>query len=163
MPEHRIEAYVSKLINVQEFQRTLERIMHELEPDARQILPTPTKDSVLDRAGILDRVGGDAELLKEVVGLFIDDCPRLLSEIREAFLDGDAARVEKVAHALKGSVGNFAAEAAVQAAFKLESMGRSRDLTGASEALMQLEREIDWVKEELVTLDQEVRLENTGG
>jgi len=88
----------------------------------------------LDHAVALERLGGDEELLQEVAGLFLEEYPSLMSEIHEAVKAGNAHRVERAAHSLKGSVANFGAESAVQAALALEKLGRSGDLTGVNEA-----------------------------
>ena len=97
---------------------------------------------VLDRAVLMERVGGDLGLLQEIAGLFRQDCPRLLSEIRSAVIGADAPALERAAHTLKGCVGNFAAEAAYQAALRLEKMGRARELEGAATACETLEDEV---------------------
>ena len=102
---------------------------------------TPT--AVIDEAALLERFEGDRELLREVVGLFFDDCPRRLADIHAALESGNCEAVERAAHSIKGSVGNFAAPAAVDAALRLEMIGRSGDLACAAEACAALEREID--------------------
>ena len=84
---------------------------------------------VLDRPLALSRVGGDEELLKEIAVIFLDDCPRLMAELRDAIAANDPQKLESAAHSMKGSVGNFGAEAAVSAAFNLERMGRERRAT----------------------------------
>ena len=93
----------------------------------------------LDYAVALERLGGDEELLQEVALLFLEEYPSLLSELRAAEQTGNAHRLERAAHSLKGSVANFGAECAVQAALNLETIGRSGDLTGAKDALLELE------------------------
>ncbi len=92
----------------------------------------------LDYAIVLERLGGDAELLQEVAQLFLEEYPALMSEIREAAQRGDAQRLARAAHSLKGAVGNFVSEPAVQAALAVEMIGRSGDLTGAEAAYAQL-------------------------
>jgi HPt (histidine-containing phosphotransfer) domain-containing protein len=82
----------------------------------------------IDRQVALSRVGGDAELLKEIAQLFIDDYPRAMDDIRQAADRGDAKSLERSAHGLKGSVANFGAPSAVEAARMLESMGRAQQL-----------------------------------
>ncbi len=79
----------------------------------------------------------------------------MISDIRDAVKDGDAEALQKAAHALKGSVSNFAAEAAAQAAQRLEMMGRTRAMSDASHAFKELEREIDRVREGLSALAKE--------
>ena len=92
----------------------------------------------LDRAVALERLGGDEELLQEVATLFLEEYPSIMSQIREAAQSKNAPRLERAAHTLKGSVSNFGAESAVQAALALEKIGRSGDLTGVGEAYARL-------------------------
>ena len=92
----------------------------------------------LDYAVALERLGGDVELLQEVANLFLEEYPSLMSEIQAAVKSGNANGLERAAHSLKGSVANFGADSAFQAALVLENIGRSGDLTGAFEAHAQL-------------------------
>ena len=87
-----------------------------------------------------------------MVKLFLDECPRLLSTIREAVASRDPKAVEYAAHALKGSVGNFSAQPAFEAALKLEMMGRQGDLTHVEEASRGLEEALERLKPELTVL-----------
>lgn len=154
--ESGMDGYISKPINAQELYETIERVMSALEKEREQVvIPTGTAGA-LDKTAVLDRVGGDVELLKEIVDLFLETCPGLLEEIREALRKGDPESMEKAAHSLKGSVSNFGAESAAAAALRIERMGRSRDLSVAPVAIMSLEREIDRVREELVALSKEL-------
>jgi HPt (histidine-containing phosphotransfer) domain-containing protein len=99
-----------------------------------------SKPAVLfDRSAALDRLGGDEQLLREIASLFLAEYPALIDSIRSAVHSGDAHSLERSAHALKGSVSNFEASAAVNAAFRLESMGRSGNLEEAIAGLEQLE------------------------
>jgi len=111
---------------------------------------------VLDRDALLDRVGGDIEFLQEIAGLFLEDCPKLLAQIRTAVSGGDARTLENAAHTLKGSVANFGAEAARDAAFRLEALGRSGDMKPAPDAYSVLEQEIQRFTQELGRLSQEL-------
>jgi HPt (histidine-containing phosphotransfer) domain-containing protein len=101
---------------------------------------------------VLDRFENDKELLREVVALFLDDCPRRLDELRAAVLRGDRAAVEQVAHSIKGSVANFAAATAVTAAQRLEMIGRDGDMTTAGAACSALEQEVNRLSAALVHL-----------
>jgi PAS domain S-box-containing protein len=103
----------------------------------------------LDESIALSRVGGDAELLCEVIGLFLDDYPHSLEKIREAVSTGDPSGVEQHAHSLKGSVSIFGAQKAIEAAFSLEKQGRSGDLTAAPSGLERLEHALASLKPEL--------------
>jgi HPt (histidine-containing phosphotransfer) domain-containing protein len=108
----------------------------------------------LDESVALTRVGGDAELLCEVIGLFLDDYPQSLEKIREALNTGDPSGVEQHAHSLKGSVSIFGAQEAIDAAFSLEKQGRSGDLTAAPTGLERLEHALASLKPELEAIQR---------
>ncbi len=93
----------------------------------------------LDESVALSRVGGDVELLREVIGLFLDDYPQSLEMIRDAVARGDQSGLERHAHSLKGSVSTFGAQEAFDAALALEKQGRTGDLAAAADGLRRLE------------------------
>ncbi|HYO83210.1 MAG TPA: Hpt domain-containing protein [Bryobacteraceae bacterium] len=94
---------------------------------------------LFDRDAILDRVGGDEELLREITEIFLSEYPGLLEEIRTAVDTRDTGKLEVSAHTLKGSVSNFGADAATAAARDLEAMARKGQLDDAPNALNALE------------------------
>jgi two-component system sensor histidine kinase/response regulator len=115
-------------------------------------MATSTIGTGVDRELALARVGGDAELLNEIAGLFLGDYRKLLDELRTAAEQGDAKSVERAAHSLKGSVSNFGASAAVDAAWTLESMGRSQELSHVGAAIGALEQVLETLRPELEAL-----------
>ena len=106
----------------------------------------------LDESVALSRVGGDVELLREVVGLFLDDYPHSIELIRDAVGRGDQTSVERHAHSLKGSVSTFGAQEVFEAAFALEKQGRSGDLSNAAAGLERLEQALNHLRPELEAL-----------
>lgn len=107
---------------------------------------------LLDREVALSRVGGDAELLREIAAIFVDDYPNALAELREALQHNDANKLERAAHGLKGSVANFGAPAAVDAALHLEKMGHDGDLSTAPGILAALDQALTSLRVELESL-----------
>src|SRR5262249_27754549 len=87
---------------------------------------------VCDLSGALLRMGGDAQLLKNLAEFFREDAPQYLDRLRSAADEGNAAGVRQAAHSLHGLVANFGAEAAAQAAWRLEAIGQSGDLSGVA-------------------------------
>lgn len=94
----------------------------------------------MDAETLLARVDGDWVLLKELVGLFIEECPRRIGEIRAALARHDSSELASAAHGLKGALSYFAAGAATDAAGRLERMGRDGDLRDAEAACAALEQ-----------------------
>ncbi len=106
----------------------------------------------LDESVALSRVGGDVELLREVIGLFLDDYPQSLEMIRDAVARGDQSSLERHAHSLKGSVSTFGAQEAFDAALALEKQGRSGDLAQSQDGLRRLEHALATLRPELEAL-----------
>jgi two-component system sensor histidine kinase/response regulator len=100
--------------------------------------PPPSAEA-FDTAVALKRAGGDNELLRELAGLCLDECPKLMAEIRKAVDGKDAARLLTAAHTFKGTVATFAADEAAAAALRLEEMGRAGRWDGVDDALAALE------------------------
>ncbi|HXE97519.1 MAG TPA: Hpt domain-containing protein [Dongiaceae bacterium] len=92
---------------------------------------------------------GDWDLLREVVGIFAADSPLLMAEIQGAIGEGNPIQLNRAAHALKGSVANFGARAAFEAALKLEMMGKQGDMADATEFFTVLEGEIESLQSSL--------------
>ena len=97
----------------------------------------------------MPRFGNDIQLFGELVDVFFKDAPSYIDSIRTSALNHDADTVCKVAHTLKGSVGNFSAQRVVQVAKKIESMGQSEDFSNLAPTLDTLEFELSVLKEEL--------------
>ncbi|MFL6210577.1 MAG: response regulator [Pyrinomonadaceae bacterium] len=157
-----MDGYVSKPIQAQKLKEEIERTVPALAEMRRRPASAPpvesekppagadvrppagiAVESIFDAAAALARVGGDEELLREIAELFLSDCPRLMSHIREAVVRGDAEALDFAAHSLKGAAGNFYAQAAVEAAQRLETLGGQGDLRAADETLAATEVEIE--------------------
>jgi len=106
---------------------------------------------VFDVNEALDRVAGDQDLLKEIAQLLVEGLPNQIQQIQEGVEANDAQAVMEAAHSLKGSVGNFAARRAYDAAYSLEQMAREGGLTGAQTALADLKQELNALHDALKT------------
>ncbi|GAG74717.1 unnamed protein product [marine sediment metagenome] len=98
--------------------------------------------AVFDDSVILEQTEGDREFAKELAQIFIDSSELLLNEIDESFVRNDASTLQRAAHSLKGSVGNFGAPEVWQAAEELELLAERNDLAGAGESLKVLKQRI---------------------
>ena len=99
--------------------------------------------SVFDREALLERLGGDAELVDEIVQIFLESAAEMIDTVDSAVADGDAHRVERSAHALKGALLNIAAESVAERALRLEQVGRSGELELCSQLLDELKQDYD--------------------
>ena len=136
--------YLSKPIQAATLHATLGRIRGTLAgPKADDSPATADDPPAFDRVAALGNLGGDEALLAEVLGLFLDDCPRLMTEIRAAVDSVDAPALGRLAHTVSGVAGNFEAPAIVGPARRLQAMAKSGDLAGARLAAGELGRAID--------------------
>ena len=153
------DAYVSKPVSPQQLRDGIEGLTSSASR-VRQTPPAanPTRDAP-DLGRALERVEGDADLLRSMAALFLRGCPQQLAKIREAVSHRDARSLMYLAHTAKGAVGNFAAAAAVEAAGRLEMMGRDNDFTQAEEACQKLEETLEGVRTALEALEGQVTTE----
>ena len=100
--------------------------------------PAGPESPAFNLAAALERIDGDAELFAEMVELFLEDCPQLLTEIDQALGDGDGDKLIRAAHTLKGAVANFEAPEVFDAARSVETAGRAGNLAGAQESFAHL-------------------------
>lgn len=108
--------------------------------------------SPFDLEELLERVGGDRDLLAELVQIYEEEAGMMLAEIRRSSSVSDAAGLERAAHRLRGSVGSLGARAAAEAALALETMGRERRMTDVPDQIAHLDRELDRLAKALTPL-----------
>jgi CheY-like chemotaxis protein/HPt (histidine-containing phosphotransfer) domain-containing protein len=151
-----MDGYVSKPVRFEELEYVIARILPHAAGNATEPVgsllsepKTAEESSVADRAVALEYVAGDEELLRELAGLFVEDCPRLLNELNAAITGSDAAGVRRLSHTIKGTVSNFGAASAAEAAQRLESLGNDDRLANAAGLFTDLKGQLDRVTVEL--------------
>lgn len=97
---------------------------------------------LLDQRRIMDRLGHNEELLRSVVRMFHDACPLHCADMEEAIKTGDAERLERSAHTLRGAIGNFTEASPYEAALALENMARENHAAAAWPAYEDLRTEV---------------------
>ena len=142
-----MDDYVSKPINRDELFLVIEKFSKGGEAKGNNISLSRKDDEaftteVFDIAKALKIVGGDRAFLKELADLFLENLPGYVAKIREAISIEDSGALESAAHELKGSVGNFAAKRAHNAAYQLEVAGRERTLEDTGQRLTELVEEL---------------------
>ncbi|HEY7326840.1 MAG TPA: PAS domain S-box protein [Gemmataceae bacterium] len=150
--ESGMDGYVSKPIQPRELGEMIAKLVAPGDSVPMEEAPAPA--SVVDRNEIRERVGGDTKLLHELIEVFFEDCPRMWQSVCDALSEGDALKLRRAAHTLKGSVGVFGAQAAREAAERLEQLARNGDLQPAAEVVAQLEAELERLKPTLLELER---------
>jgi CheY-like chemotaxis protein len=160
-----MDGYVSKPIQADKFHDAIDelaprRARGEIEPsapvtvgttgiriDGAARLPPPAAGRAaheveIDWNDALVHTGGDRDLMRTMIGVFLAESPKMLDEARQALAARDAGRLRQAGHSLKGSCGYFAAKSAYDAAFCLERLGEVGDFDSAENALAELDGQI---------------------
>jgi CheY-like chemotaxis protein/HPt (histidine-containing phosphotransfer) domain-containing protein len=148
-----MDGYLAKPIQVRE----LVQALRELAAGLPAFAPAPPGEATapgttFDEAAALAQMGGSEKLLRELAGLFREEGPRLRDEARAAIDQGDAVRLRRAAHTLKGCALNFAAAAVVEEAQRMEALGAKNDLSAAAAAYPALAEEIHRLEQALANL-----------
>src|SRR5439155_17244644 len=104
-----MDGYVSKPLEAQELFAVVEQLVPPPASGETVVATGEAAGVVFDQATALRRVGGDVQLLKDLVQVFLEGCPNLMAQIRRAVTERDAAKIHLNAHTLKGSAANFGA------------------------------------------------------
>jgi two-component system, sensor histidine kinase and response regulator len=121
-----MDGYVAKPINDIDLWEAIRAVV----PDA----PEQVEERVapmFDLDKVRERVGGDGDMMRQLIEVFRADYPPLLQDIDDAVRDGDAGKLRGAAHTLKSMVAFFSADRATELALHLESLGEQKALQGA--------------------------------
>ncbi len=139
-----MDDYVSKPFRANELFEVIYRLADDpaAMPDTTNRRAAEIDHRVIDTETLIENSMGNMELVREVVGIFLEGYPEWLSALRHAIAIGDSEAANETAHKLKGSLGGIQAGAAWHMALQLERMGREGDLTDARAVMDELEEEI---------------------
>jgi PAS domain S-box-containing protein len=152
-----MDGFVTKPVRVEQLMAEIERVLHAESPPPAPPAPEPVvaADAQLhDRAGTLDRLGGDADLLAEVAQIYVMSAPGQLENIAAALGRAESDAVYREAHALKGATATFEAPAVYAAVAEVEACGKRGDLEAASTALVAVKVLVNALVAELGTASE---------
>jgi HPt (histidine-containing phosphotransfer) domain-containing protein len=107
---------------------------------------------ILDRASILERLGGDEEIFTMMVDMFLGDAQNNCAALLAAQAAQDGPLLQREAHTIKGLLSTFSDDAGAEMAFALEQRAKLRQLDGAGERVEQLVRRMQEVAATLSAL-----------
>jgi HPt (histidine-containing phosphotransfer) domain-containing protein len=96
-----------------------------------------------------EQMGGDSELMREIIGIYFDESAGQMRELAEALDRAENTRASRLAHSLKGSLGSLHAARARHWAQMLESAAAAGDMERSRTAFAALRDAIDEVAPDL--------------
>jgi HPt (histidine-containing phosphotransfer) domain-containing protein len=109
----------------------------------------PVQATPFDHEEMLERLGGDTELLDDVLVVFLEECPKMLEQVRGAVDEGDPMSVRRAAHSMKGALLNISAGPAAAEATQLELLGSEERLAESAAVLKRLQQELERLQQVL--------------
>jgi DNA-binding response OmpR family regulator len=147
-----MDDYVSKPIRVNDLTDALKRAAgsRQSHHEAHEH-DTADDDHPNDELGInpvalqnlSELVGDDEAFLQELIGTFLEDAPKLITDMGQAIQENDASALRLAAHTLKSNSADFGAMTLSELSKKLEMMGREETLDGAADLMPQVKEEFD--------------------
>ncbi|HEY0702971.1 MAG TPA: response regulator, partial [Candidatus Acidoferrales bacterium] len=158
-----MDDYISKPIHPPDLEKIIQAVVARLRgstppssaDESESINSQETPVTRLEESEILARFDGDAELVRELAEIFLKECPKFVDEIRVAIQNADGLALQRAAHSLKGSVGNFTPKDAHTSAHQLEMLGKLGTTDGAAPILAVLEMQLKHFNQILAGLAKE--------
>ena len=108
--------------------------------------------TTLDRDQLRDITLDDQSLMREIVGVLIEDTTRQLVLLQAAIQDEDITRCIRLAHYSKGACANVGANSAAALLKDIESQAANRDFHQCQASLTRLAHEVDLLRTAAVSL-----------
>lgn len=105
---------------------------------------------IIDYSSALERVGGDASFLKELIDLYIEDFGEKFVQLQKAVEQENLDQVKEIGHSLKGSSGNLSLPSLQEASYQMEMAGKEKNIEKAKKALTLLDKEFRQLNEFLI-------------
>lgn len=100
---------------------------------------------VLDREVILERLGGDEEILLMMLDMYLQDVDNNCAAIAGAYAAGDIAGVQREAHTIKGLLATFSDDAGSAEAYALERLAKEGEISALGAAVEALQARLQEV------------------
>ena len=112
-------------------------------PEADVRLARKNDKAPVDLDRLMDQWSGKSSFVAKILKAFEHETCNDMENFEGAFAGGNTTEIAGIAHRIKGAAATIGAEAIREEAAKLESMGRSGDLSQAPECFSRLKSEFE--------------------
>ncbi|MGO9014498.1 MAG: response regulator [Dissulfurispiraceae bacterium] len=148
-----MDDYISKPISLQELAKALEKWL----PQAQVKLPATTGMThcktaaiealpVFDFPGLMERIMDDMDLARRIIAAFMEEIPRMLDELRDQIVRGDAYLAGRQAHKIKGAAANTGFMAMSAIAADMQKAGEKGQMEAIIALMPELENQLELLK-----------------
>jgi len=107
---------------------------------------SPNDEKNINWSELMERTGDDEELVKDVIDVWLKECPSRIESLVEAVKAGKFKDISLQAHTIKGSAATISAGNLARAALQLELASRERKLDDAEAMLANIQVEFEKLK-----------------
>ncbi|HEK86495.1 MAG: Hpt domain-containing protein [Candidatus Saccharicenans sp.] len=97
----------------------------------------------INKQEALERIGGEEEFLKELLDIYRTEFEKRCQELEKAIDEKNYQVIQESGHSLKGASANLSLPALREAAYEMETAGKSQDLEAAKKTLKRLKLEFE--------------------
>lgn len=148
-----MDHFVGKPIRAQELLSAIDQVLHSRVEapvqDAEVAATDSWQPSLVNLEHLRKDLGGNEQLIRELAGMCLLDCDRLIPEMQNACAQRDYPRLQRLAHTLKGSLANFDIDRGGAAAEQLEVSARASQEDAIDQDLSALMQIVDELRPEL--------------
>ncbi len=146
-----MDDFLSKPIHPQQLAEIIRRWhksgVKTMESDPLPPESTPDESVLWDEVELRDRYGDDDVLIRELLGVFMQDLPERMQELRQAFEAGDVATFERLSHMIKGSSATIGSPALQGVARRMEGLVVDGRMAEAAALLSLMEERFNALQE----------------
>jgi response regulator RpfG family c-di-GMP phosphodiesterase len=129
-----MDAYISKPVRPRELYEAIAALVGQRVEQSGSSPPAMSNSFRLDWSTALEATAGDGELLADVVRAFLTQREELMTEFEAALSSGDAERLKRPIHTLRGALSHFGIAEALTSAERMREKLRAGDSAAAREA-----------------------------
>ena len=131
-----MDGFLSKPLRARDLRTAVARFARAAPAQDTPAAAGAATEGGLTLAAILEALGGDAGLLRDVAGVWLGVGQDMVSEVRGALVAGNAADLETTAHRLKGAALAVGATGLSDVSRTLEELGRAGDAGPTAMAML---------------------------
>lgn len=152
-----MDDFLTKPVSLGELENTLKKWVKKLdrrEKEENKInIGEAQPSSVFDPGRLVELLGDDIDLVREIVETFQEDAPKQIHKLQEAFSSEDQKLVEQQAHSLKGAAANIGAESLREIVYNIELAAKTGNLDKANTLFAELKPVYQRLEETLNQFD----------
>jgi len=120
-----MDDYLSKPIIDEQLIEVLAQQLGAESAFSSNVDDNPVVENTWDELAALDYLGGDSDLLYDIIELYLIEAPKQLVDLSKCQQQGNLLKLANIAHTIKGTSSNFCANQVTECASVLEKAARS--------------------------------------